>query len=933
MAIAGATVISANCALAQITPDSTLPNNSIVTPDGSTLNITGGTQAGGNLFHSFSEFSVPTGGTAFFNNGVDIQNIISRVTGKSVSNIDGLIRANGTANLFLINPNGIVFGQNASLDIGGSFVGSTASSLKFADGFEFNAKTPQTTPLLTISVPTGLQFGGTGGSILNQSQVPNSDGIIVGLQVQPGKTLALVGDNVGLDGGKLTAPGGRVELGGVAGTGQVQLNVDGNRLSLSYPESIARSDIFLTNAARVVTTGEGSGGIQVYGKNIAIKGGSRIESFTLGTQPGEVIKLDASESVEVSGRAADGALVAGTKDSGAGGDLTITAKRLTIQDGAQVGVLTAGSGKSGNINITSPEFVQLLGETKNGQTASGLFSETDSTGIGGDINIITERFIIRDGANLLSYLYGSAAGGNVTITASKFVEVTGIGTVSRYPSALSAEVAPGVTRTLAARATGNGGNLVIQTSRLNILDGGQVGTTTFGNGKAGDTVVSASESIEIIRGITNNSTTRLTVQTQGAGAAGNLKIETDRLVVRGGAQVSAGTFGSGQGGTLEANVSESIELSGTSVNGFSSGLFTQSDRGEGASGDLKIITKRLVVRDGAAVSAGTLAAGQGGKLMVQASDSVEVIGTSANGLIQSRLTTQTQGAGNAGDLAINTQQLLVQDGARVSVTSFGTGTAGNLIVDARSVRLDNNATLTADTQSAKVNPNRGQATININSRDLIVRRGSNIIANATGENVIGGNINIDTDVLVAVENSDISANSANFRGGNVKITTQGIFGTQFRDAPTSKSDITATGGSPELKGSVELNTPDINRNRGLVQLPTNLIDVSQEIANSCNPGNRQRGGSFTETGRGGVAPSPFETLTSDAVQAGWISLNPNIDNNKSPSTFTNPTTRAPERIVEATSWVRNAKGEVVLTANAPVVSGGSWQNPVSCKAS
>jgi len=958
-----------------------------------------------------------TGNTAYFDNAADIQNIITRVTSDDVSNIDGLIKANGTANLFLINPNGIIFGANATLDIGGSLVATTASSIKFADGSEFSVvNSSNTPPLLTISAPIGLQFGnnpepisvqGSGQGIrLTTDLIDTTEG----LRVPPNQTLALVGSDIALSGGTLKTAGGRIELGSVGANSFVSLNPIDRGYALGYESVSNFRDIQLSGSATVDASGLGGGDIQVRGKQVTLTEGSQLEASTLGAEPGGTLNVTASDSVELIGSAASGQYVSGLftlvypEATGVGGNLTVETGRLSVRDGAAVNADTYGFGAGGSLTVRASELVELIGTSADGQFPSGLSTSVreGATGTGGNLTVETGRLSVRDGAAVLAQTYGFGAGGSLTVRASELVELSGTSADGQSRSALSTSVWEGATgaagnltvetqrlivRDIAAvlaetygfgaggsltvraselvelsgtsadgqfpsglytsvweGATGAAGNLTVETQRLIVWDGALVSTATYGFGAGGTLAVRASESVELIGTSADGqfpSGLFTSVQEGATGTGGNLTVETGRLIAQDGAVASTVTYGQGAGGTLAVRASESVELIGTSADSDKgSGLFTAVQEGAtGAGGNLTLETRQLILRDGAVVSAATLGAGAAGTLKVRASDSVELIGTSADGQFPSRLSARSTDTADAGDLKISTGSLRVRDGAAVTVSSEGSGDAGNLEIQANSIFLDKKGQLIARTASG----NGGNITLNV--RDLLLQRhDSQIATDASGGTGNGGNININTQFIVAVpnENSDITANAVRGRGGNINITTSGIYGQEFRPSPTPLSDIT---GSSEfgVNGTVQINTPDVDPSRGLTNLPQQLVDVSGLVDSSCAVAASEES-NFVVTRRGGVPSSPNETLRSARVLVdlgsneistqhsaipspeGAVSINSKLS--LTGASFSNPS--AP--LVEATGWIRGSKGEVILTAQPPTVtSHGSWLTTPNCE--
>jgi large exoprotein involved in heme utilization and adhesion len=353
----------------------------------------------------------------------------------------------------------------------------------------------------------------------------------------------------------------------------------------------------------------------------------------------------------------------------------------------------------------------------------------------------------------------------------------------------------------------------------------------------------------------------------------------------------------------------------------------------------------LNLRDGAVLQTTTFGQGDAGDLIVQASESVELVGTFADKRFPTSLLTLSGGipevggipeaTGQGGDLTIETGDLIVRDRALVAVSSLNPTSeakgAGNLQITAQTISLDNKSELTAETASG----DGGNITLAVEDL-LLLRRQSGISTSAgvIGAGGDGGNITIDTPdgfvVAVPEENSDISANAFTGNGGNIQIRVQAIFGTQFREESTPESDITASS-QFGLDGVVEITTPDVDPSRGLVGLPTDVVDASGLIASGCGTPQIARS-EFIVTGRGGLPPTPGETLSSDTV---WTDLRPATTTTGNRSTeplATQPTDTKP--LVEAQGWIINERGKVILTAqNVSVIPYRVGQISVECKRS
>ncbi|MCG6136872.1 MAG: S-layer family protein, partial [Nostoc sp. LLA-1] len=786
-----------------------------------------------------------------------------------------------------------------------------------------------------------------------------------------------------------------VEAGGVGKSGNININASTlsliNRAQLltlireaSATQPAGRGDagnvnINVTGAVNIAGGENGFSGIgsRVEAGTVGNGGNITINSGSFSLQDG--VQLGASTSgqgnagnVTVSAKdvvsLADASILSTVEAGGVGkgGNIDINALTLSLKDGAQLLTLIreasatqpAGRGDAGNVNVNVTGTIDITGDKK------GLFSailssvQTGTVGNGGNITINSGSFSLQNGAFLSASTFGQGNAGNVTVNALDAVSLIDAGILS----------------TVGAGGVGKGGNIDINAATLSLINGAQLLTSTreasatqlAGRGNAGNVNVNVTGAVNISgekNGLVSAIGSRVEMGTVGDG--GNINIDSGSFSLQDGAQLSTSTSGQGKAGNVRVSAKDTVSLAG---NAYVFG--TVGAGGVGNGGNIDINAGSFSLTNGAQLATITRGAfatqlagrGDAGNVNVNVTGAVNIAGEK-NGLVSAIASFVDMGTvGNGGNITINSGSFSLQNGARLTAETFGqgnagtikvnaadfvnvsdnssnfnsglyvnsqstTGTAGDIIVTSPRVTLDNSGRVNAESASG----NGGN--INLQTDLLLLRRGAQITTTAgkaqAGGN--GGNINIDAPsgfiVAIPKENSDITANAFTGTGGRVDIQAFGIYGIQPRESQTLFSDITA---SSEFgtQGTVELNTPGIDPNSGLLELPT--IPVDTEIAQGCySPGYAQN--RFVITGRGGLPANPKDILTPDTAQIGWVSVKPSNHNRSLPPVSIKPTTSTPKRIVEATGAMLNAKGQVVLSANSSTVtSHTSRHNTTQC---
>jgi len=835
------------CAQTQITTDGSLGPRLTLTGPNFTIGADLGQIRGRNLFHSFGQFNVGTSESATFTGPASIGNILSRVTGGSPSSIDGLLRsAIPGANFFLLNPRGVMFGPNASLDVSGSFHVSTADFIRLADGGVFHANLGKQS-VLTVAEPAAFGFlSPTPAKISFQGQ----------FQVPPGKSLSFVGGDVEIRDAILLAQGGRINITSVGAPGTVAFDPVTQSPNLNLGDFARLGSIAIANSF-LFTSGDPAGTVSIRGGRLIVSDGSLIGANT-GDSPGAKtgIELLLRGDLDID----NSQISAGTFGAGRGGDVVASAGTVRVTGGALLSAQTSGSGQGGSISVTATDSIFVGGRNVGGrQSAIGTLAGRDATGEAGPVTILTPVDMnMNDGAITASTL-GDGKAGDITIDAGRLT-LTNNAFIDTSTTSLG----------------GNGGNVrVTAHEAISVASNGSVSSFTGGDGQAGSVAISTP--------ILSMDGGKISTLTSGRGGAGEVTLDVARLTLTGGATVDSSTRAEGAGGTVTIKARESISVSGAGSGGnaaiqsdttasgnagrlsISTPSFTASDAssilatataGTGRAGNIVADVGQLTLTGGSRIDSGTQTAGAGGTVMVTARDLVFLTGRDPVTGRSSRLSTNAQSTGSGGDVILRASNILLTDGGQLTAKSTDVADAGSITIEAgRSFRSFNGSVTTEALQGEGGN-------IVLTAGRLVHLVGSQVTTSVQSGIGGGGNITIDPPSVI-LDHSQVQANAFGGPGGNVNIVAR-IF-------LTNKSILSASS-ALGLPGTINIQSPITDVSGTLARLPETILQAATLLRAACQVRLAEgRTSSFVLGGRGGLAVEPGGLLGSplldDPVEA------------------------------------------------------------------
>ncbi|MEB3182353.1 MAG: filamentous hemagglutinin N-terminal domain-containing protein [Nostocaceae cyanobacterium] len=792
--IVALTTISQTSVFAQIVPDTTLGvENSVVTSREGTDAIAGGATRGNNLFHSFEKFSIPTGSTAFFNNAVNIENIITRVTGTSVSQIDGLIRANGTANLFLLNPNGIILSPNATLNIGGSFIATTANSIKFADGSEFSANSSALKPLLTISVPLGLQLGTQQSRIINNAAT---------LRVNPGKNITLLGGSVS-NTGQLFAPGGTVTLAAFADGGTANLRTSGGVESFQRQPANLNSNQSPLGTVSVAGTidaanplpGQTGGTVQIFGDQVGILDNAVVNVSGDGGGGKVLIGGDYHRRGSMSNAIAtyvspQATILADALTTGNGGQIIVWSNQSTRAYGSFSARGGLQSGNGGLIETSSQNFLDVADIRVNATASNGLagtwlldprnvtlrYNPTANGSFNSsNPNIFTPSGddAVVDISNIETQLN---AGTNVTITTGS--TGTQSGNITADGFGITKTTATPVTLTLQAA-----NDIKLQNFGINADDGPlsivlQADSDNSGTGnitvrnagiqtRGGSFTATAAGSISLeSAGIKNDNPRNSNLP------AAPMTMTAPRITLKE-AGFNSNTSGTGDGATITIETN-SLQVEKAGIDSNTTGI--------GKAGDVTVRANSIALRGEAGINSNTSGRGNAGRVTIN-TDSFFI--QNISGVGSSAFENST---GNAGIVNITAKTIQMNNRGGISSNTVGEGDAGVITIKTGSLVAENDSGLGTDTGNKKnpnINTTGNAGSIDIIADSIVFRNNSGIGSNSytagdagsitikTGSFLLeNGGLGTDTGVVRPGGNPRGINNTGN--AGSIKITADTV---------------------------------------------------------------------------------------------------------------------------------------------------------------